>query len=156
MNNKLVIILAGVLIACLIGFGAMFYMMWSKINQMNQKPGNPDEAEAVAKELLESKKMGPIQSLEPFIVNLDDPKLRKYLRVTMDLELMDTKSVQLITDRLPQIKDAILSILPSKHYEEITTGEGKSALRNELIKAVNAFFDKEQVRNIYFTEFVIQ
>ncbi|MBU4316020.1 MAG: flagellar basal body-associated FliL family protein [Proteobacteria bacterium] len=154
MNNKLVIILAGVLIACLIGFGAMFYMMWSKINQMNQKPGNPDEA--VAKEVLEAKKLGPIQSLEPFIVNLDDPKLRKYLRVTIDLELTDTKSVQLITDRLPQIKDAILSILPSKHYEEITTVEGKSALRIELIKAVNSFFDKEQVKNIYFTEFVIQ
>ena len=154
MNNKIVIILAGVLIACLIGFGAMFYMMWSKINQMNQNPGNPEEA--AAKAAMEEKKMGPIQSLDPFIVNLDDPKLRKYLRVTMDLELMDDKSLALITQRLPQIKDAILSILPSKHYEEITTVEGKSALRIELIKAVNSFFDKEQVKNIYFTEFVIQ
>jgi flagellar FliL protein len=154
MNNKLVIILAGVLFVCLIGFGAMFYMMWSKINQMDKI--NEDPVKAEAEKAVEDKKIGPIHSLAPFIVNLDDPKLRKYLRLTMDFELIDAKSLEAVNQRLPQIRDSILTILPSKHYEEITTVEGKTALRIELIKAVNSLFSKEQIKNIYFTEFVIQ
>jgi hypothetical protein len=39
MNNKLGIILGAFLFACLIGFSAMFYMMWTKIDQLNTKTG---------------------------------------------------------------------------------------------------------------------
>ena len=153
MDNKMVMIFGGIIVACFLAFGAMFFMMWSKINEINNKASMPP-AQAAEGGVL--KKMGPIYTLESFIVNLDDPKLRKYLRLTMDLELIDEKSLATVEERLPQIRDSILTILPSKEYGEITTVEGKSALRTELIKSVNSFFDRETVVNIYFTEFVIQ
>ena len=154
MNNKMVIILVAVLTVCLVGFGAMFFLMWSKINQLSAKTGVTEEQKVDEKAVV--KKMGPIFALETFIVNLDDPKLRKYLRVTMDLELVDDKSLPILEGRLPQIRDAILSILPSKRYEEITTVEGKNALRSELLTTANGFFNQEVIINIYFKEFVIQ
>ena len=154
MNNKLVIILGGVIIACFIAFGAMFFMMWSKINDLNMKANSTADPGAEDKEI--TRKMGPIYSLESFIVNLDDPKLRKYLRLTMDLELVDEKALPIIEQRLPQMRDAILTILPSKHYEEITTVAGKNTLRVELLTAMNSFFEKEIITSVYFTEFVIQ
>ena len=154
MNNKLVIILGGVIVACLIAFGAMFFMMWSKINELNMKANSSGDTGSEDKPIVH--KMGPIYNMESFIVNLDDPKLRKYLRLTMDLELVDEKALPVIEQRLPQMRDAILTILPSKRYEEITTVAGKNALRAELLTAVNSFFEKEVVTSVYFTEFVIQ
>jgi flagellar protein FliL len=115
----------------------------------NKKEKPVDEIEV-------ARKMGPIFSLDSFIVNLDDPKLRKYLRITIDLEIIDDKSIPTVQARLPQIRDSILTILPSKRYEEITTVEGKNALRAELIGCINEFFGRELITNIYFSEFVIQ
>ena len=154
MNNKVVIILGGVIVACFIAFGAMFFMMWSQINDLNMKANSSTDPGLEDKSV--TRHMGPIYSMESFIVNLDDPKLRKYLRITMDLELVDEKALSTIEERLPQMRDAILTILPSKHYEEITTVAGKNALRAELLTAMNSFFEKEIVTSVYFTEFVIQ
>lgn len=154
MNNKLVMIFGGVIVACFIAFGAMFFMMWSKINDLNARASSSTEPGAEEKATM--RKMGPVYNMESFIVNLDDPKLRKYLRLTMDLELVDEKALTEIEQRLPQMRDAILTILPSKKYEEITTVAGKNALRAELLTAVNSFFEKEVITSVYFTEFVIQ
>jgi flagellar FliL protein len=154
MNNKFAMILGAVVIVCLIAFGAMFFMMWSKINEMNVKAATADGQKG--EEAVVARKMGPIYSMPSFIVNLDDPKLRKYLRLTMDMEITDDKTLVEFEGKLPQIRDAVLTILPSNRYEEITTVAGKNALRTELLAAANSFFGKETVVNIYFTEFVIQ
>lgn len=89
-------------------------------------------------------------------MNLDNPKYRKYLRVTMDIELADETNKEEVEERLPQIRDSILTILPSKHYDEVITIDGKNRLRKEIQAALNSFFNKEIITNIYFTEFVIQ
>jgi flagellar FliL protein len=104
----------------------------------------------------EENAMGPLYSLDTMIVNLSDHGGKRYLRVTMALELNDPDAVTTIESRLPQVRDAILTILPTKTYDEISTTDGKIALRNQVMEKINSLITKGRVDNIYFTEFVVQ
>jgi len=154
MNNKIMMILSVTICACLISFGVLFYMMWTKISALEVK--TTSETEQTTGETGEARKIGPILSLESFIVNLNNPKYKKYLRVTMDLEIDCEESAKIIEERLPQLRDSILSILPTKQFEEVITIDGKNALRADILNTLNSFFDKEIITNIYFSEFIIQ
>jgi flagellar FliL protein len=61
-----------------------------------------------------------------------------------------------IESRLPQIRDAVLMILPTKTYDDVSTTDGKIALRNQVMEKINLLMTKGRVNNIYFTEFVVQ
>jgi len=58
--------------------------------------------------------------------------------------------------RLPQVKDIIVTLLPTRKFDDIQTVEGKLALRDELMQRLNKILTQGKVTNIYFTEFVVQ
>jgi flagellar FliL protein len=74
----------------------------------------------------------------------------------MELELSAPEVMEEINNRMPQLRDAILMVLPSKQYSDIGSTEGKIALRDELIAKINGILKKGTVTTIYFTEFVVQ
>jgi flagellar FliL protein len=74
----------------------------------------------------------------------------------MDLELATATDAAKITKKLPQVRDSILMILPSKQFDDIASMEGKIALRDEIIAKLNSLFVRSVVTNIFFTEFVVQ
>jgi flagellar FliL protein len=136
-----------------IGLAGGFFMMWSKLSNMNT-PANGVANAAVAQ--VQPSQLGPLFSLDTFIVNLADSERNRYLRITMDLELLAAADADKLNERLPQIRDRILMILPSKRFEEIASVEGKTALRDEIIEKLNSLFPSAAVNNIFFTEFVVQ
>jgi flagellar FliL protein len=153
MSKKNIIIISGIVLIVLAIIGGGFFMLWQKLSAMDK----PKEAEAAkAPEKVEHGGMGPVFSLDSFIVNLSDQGGKRYLRITLGLELDDAKSTEELTKRLPQIRDSILMVLPSRKVEELQTTEGKNSLRTEIISKLNELFGKEIVKKIYITEFVIQ
>ena len=154
MSNKILIILIGVFLLIVVAMGGGFFMMWNKMSSMNVANSEGAENGIEAEEAVET--MGPVKKLETFIVNLADKGGTRYLRVSMDLELEKEEAVEVVEKRLPKIRDAILMILPTKKYEDIGTVEGKSALRNEMLTKINELMKPEEIKNIYFTEFVVQ
>jgi flagellar FliL protein len=74
----------------------------------------------------------------------------------MDLELAASTDAGTLSERLPQVRDSILMILPSKQFDEIASMEGKIALRDEIMDKLNSLFARTVVTNIFFTEFVVQ
>ncbi|MGD9172699.1 MAG: flagellar basal body-associated FliL family protein [Desulfobacterales bacterium] len=153
MSNKIMFLLIAVMLVLTIGLAAGFFMMWGKLSDMNSTANAAVSTEA---EQSQTAQLGTLFSLETFIVNLADVERNRYLRVTMDLELVESSDTAKLDDRLPQVRDRILMILPSKTFEEIASVEGKTALRNEIIGKLNSLFPKEVVTNIFFTEFVVQ
>jgi flagellar FliL protein len=142
-----------VMLVVTIGLAAGFFMMWGKLSEINtQAPptANMDINQSSMAQL------GPLFPLETFIVNLADEERSRYLRITMDLELVEATDSEKLNQRLPQIRDRILMILPSKRFEEIASMEGKTALRDEIINKLNSLFPRAVVTNIFFTEFVVQ
>jgi flagellar protein FliL len=100
--------------------------------------------------------VGPSRSMDTFIVNLADPGGKRYLKVKMDLELSDEKLMIELDKRMPQLRDAILTTLSSKAFEDISGQDGKIQLRAEMMAMLNQYLKSGKVKNIYFTEFVVQ
>lgn len=155
MSNKIIVLLIGVVMVLMLGLGGGLFMMWNKLATLNtQSVANAGQQTDKAASL--EQPLGPIFSLETFIVNLADKGGNRYLRVTMDLELGNSDLETEITKRLPQVKDSILMILPTKRFEDISTVQGKTALRDEMLATLNGYLTQGKITNIYFKEFVVQ
>lgn len=154
MSNKILFLLVSVVLVLTIGLAAALFMMWNKLSSLDMSANLTPNAQAAQQQ--DPNGMGPIYSLDTFIVNLADDGRSRYLRVTMDLELVSASEESTLDDRLPQVRDSILMILPSKRFEDIASMEGKTALRNEIITKLNGMLNKNVVSNIFFTEFVVQ
>ncbi len=155
MSNKLPVILLGVLLLLMLGMGGGLFMIWGKLSTLSalaarEGGSGPEAGRAKAEEVK------PVVSLDTFIVNLADPGGSRYLRVTMDLEAEGKAAADEIGKRVPQMRDAVLMILPAKRFADISTLEGKSALREEIIGALNGLLGSAAISRIFFKEFVIQ
>lgn len=92
--------------------------------------------------------------LDPFVVNLAEQG--RFLKVTMQLELSDAINQPMATEKVPQFRDAIITLISSKSAESLSSPEGKIQLKDELLLRINQAAGKEIFKNIYFTEFVMQ
>jgi flagellar FliL protein len=136
-----------------LGLGGGLFMMWNKLSAMETQAQSPsDQDTSVPVEEL----LGPIFPLDTFIVNLADKGGKRYLRITIDLELDGKELESEITNRLPQVRDSILTILPTKRFEDISSAKGKTALRDQMLAKINSILARGQITNIYFKEFVVQ
>ncbi|MCK5679341.1 flagellar basal body-associated FliL family protein [bacterium] len=98
----------------------------------------------------------PVFALKPFVVNLADKKSRRYLKVTMKLELSTEELLEEVDKRRAQLRDVVLTLLSSKTAVEVGTLEGKFLLRQDIIKRVNVNLLTGQVTKVYWEEFVVQ
>ncbi len=133
------------------GFAAYKFLLAPKNEKSQEK-----KAEEVVKEVNSIEKLGIMYDLGTFVVNLADKDADRYLKVDIVLELESEKVKMEVEKRLPQIKDAITTLLLTKTSDEIKTAEGMELLKEEIIKRVNAILPLGGVKNVYFTEFVIQ
>ena len=155
MSNKILLLLIGILMVFMLGMGGGLFMMWNKLAELSvQSAANASPNPAPANN--PEQPLGPICSLETFIVNLADKGGNRYLRVTMDLELAKPDLQDEINKRMPQIRDSVLMILPSKRFDDISSVEGKIELRDEILEKLNSLLTLGKITNIYFKEFVVQ
>lgn len=152
MPKKAIVIMAAIAFIFMALVGGGFYMMWLKIASLQP----PEEVVEEEVETEDPPQIGEMFPLETFVVNLADANGQRYLRITMQLELAPGMPAATIEQRLPQIRDVALTILPTKSFDEIRTVDGKSALRGEIMDQLNTLLYEEGIVNIYFTEFVIQ
>ena len=95
-------------------------------------------------------------NIDSFIVNILDDQESRYLKAALTLEVTSEEASMELSQRLPQIKDAILLLVGNKTFSELNDLEGKMQLRAELINKVNGILLKGKVKSIYFTDFVVQ
>ncbi len=94
--------------------------------------------------------------LDTFIANLADDGGKRYLKTTILVEFLGDAVPPGINAHLPQIRDLLLTLLTSKTFAEIRTPEGKQGLREEIIARLNQALDRDAVKAVYFTEFIVQ
>lgn len=100
--------------------------------------------------------IGILYPLDTFTVNLKSDAGRRYLKVTLSLEL-EGKELSLELDaKSPVLRDRIIRILTSKTLEEISSKKGKQKIENQIMDTLNAMISDGKINGIYFTEFVIQ
>ena len=152
-------ILMAVIVVFMLGLGGGLFMMWNKLSameiQVKRTAGDDEQADKDIAASVEEL-MGPIFPLDTFIVNLADKGGKRYLRITIDLELDSEELEKEIEKRLPQVRDSILTILPTKRFEDIRSAAGKTMLRDQMLERINSFLARGQLTNIYLKEFVVQ
>jgi flagellar protein FliL len=142
-------------LALIIGVGGGYYLG----NSMTEKSFKEAEQlepkeEAVNKD--PNAMVGEMFKLDPFVVNLNEPRGNRYLKTTIQLEMDSEALLAELERRNAQLQDVILSLLTSKSSKELQALEGKFRLREELLSRINALLVNGVVTRVYFTEFVIQ
>jgi len=99
--------------------------------------------------------------LEPFVVNLADTEENRFLRVGIDLGLgnaVPSKEGKGGEGEVPiaRIRDCILSVLTTWHSDALLAPEGKPKLKDELVHALQDRVPELGVKEVYFTDFLVQ
>lgn len=100
--------------------------------------------------------VGALLALDPFIANLADEEGKRYLKATLEVEFFEGHVPDQFTARVPQMRDLLLTLFTSKLFAEVRTPEGKSLLRDEIVNRMNRALNRDLVKAVYFTEFVVQ
>jgi flagellar FliL protein len=155
-NKLLLIVIIVLLILLLVIGGLVAYFLLSGSDE--EQPPTQQEQQKIEKKkkVTDMTEIGPIYPLDKFVVNLVSTNANRYLKCKIDLELDSQELQQEIDKKLPAIRDLIIRILSSKTVEEIQTSKGKEKLKEEIKRKINEVLTTGEVRNVYFTEFVIQ
>ena len=145
-------IIIGVVVLVLAGGG---YVGWTMLNPQPDQTGAAG-GQAPDTEVVKEMEVGTMFDMDPFVVNLNEAGGKRYLKSKIEIEFVGDNLRIEMTNRLPQLRDVILLHLSSKTLDEIRSVDGKIELKNALIKRINQVLKQGKIRNLYFTQFVIQ
>lgn len=156
-RSKLTLLLMVVLIVVLLGGGGAGAFWW-----MSRNGAEPAKDGAHAAETHDDSHAAAV-SLPTFTVNLADKDASRYLRTTLSLLVPDAKAAAEVAGaghaggsvKLMKARSAILELLSTQTAEQLSSPEGKEALKKAIAeKATKAFGTK--VSDVLFSEFVVQ
>jgi flagellar FliL protein len=150
-RKKTFVLLGGGLVVLLLGAGIVVFA--TRKHPVAEDPGAGEAQPADPSET-------SVVELEPFVVNLADQEDDRYLRVTVRV-VVDGKAVPAEEEsgmslERARLRDRILTLLTGKSAEEITTFEGKEALRLEIGAEITPLLPENRVLDVLFTEFLVQ
>jgi flagellar protein FliL len=131
------------------GIGGTWYVM---------KDQNGEAETAV----LDKKKPITFIKLETFTVNLqsEDHEQHRYLQVELAVKVSKTNVIDIIKEKMPEIRNQILILLSSKNATEISNSEGKQQLSQDIAEAIRLNIEhdmlQDDIKDVLFTSFIIQ
>ena len=147
----------GIVVGLLVLGGGGYY---AYINFFQEKPAEEAPAEGEKTEqaapVEEDVNLGIMFPLDPFVVNLAGSEGKRFLKVTISLELSTPEVHVELKENIQKITDSILVLLSSKAFEDVYSVQGKFKLKDEITTRVNRFLVVGHVKDAYFTEFIIQ
>jgi flagellar FliL protein len=180
-GKKKMIIIIGAAVAVALILGVVAFMMLGKSDKKTKKEGDAAQVEGAAAgghgaaapaadahgapaagghgAPAAGGAAGPsanIFALEPFIVNIYDGQELRYLKVKVELEMVAPTIKNEIEGRLAPIRDSILILLSAKTLQDIQDVQGKNALKDEILGAINKNIPPGKIAKVYFTDFVVQ
>lgn len=161
-GNMVLIIVIVLLVVLLIGGGVAAFLMLSGGHEEEatatapQTPSSSTEKKKTPKRSTDHLVVGPMYPMAQFVVNLLSESGNRFLKVAIDLELSDAKLQPEIDHKKSLIRDIIIRTFSSKTFEEISTIKGKDKLKDEVLDKINENLSDGYIKNIYFTDFVVQ
>ena len=157
LGNKkklIIIILAAVLVvAAAAGAWFLFFSGSGEEETVPEATATQETAEGPKEEII----FEDIVVLEPFErIPLKGGSAMGMISLTVALELTDhrfRKQVYTVQDRLGRM---VTAKVREMDWLELRNPEGKIKLKYELLKQMNGIFPKVTIRNIYFTNFLMQ
>ncbi len=121
-------------------------------------------AQAHSRAAAEHKPAGPplYLALDPaFVVNFQADQLVRFLQVSVQVMSRDPKTLDLLKDNDPVVRNDLLILFADQKYAVISTPAGKEQLRANALAVIRKDLaenggDPNKVEAVYFTSFVMQ
>jgi flagellar protein FliL len=164
-KGKLLLIVGGVVAALLLGGAAAYFVFGNKPQAEEVAKGGKAGAKGEAKAAEKADPHGAAKKLvyapmDTFTVNLHDADREHFLQTTINLEVVDASTAEIIKQQMPAIRNRVLLLLSSKGVEELTTREGKEKLATEIAvevrKSLDGAGETKGLEQVLFSHFVIQ
>ncbi|MDR1545268.1 MAG: flagellar basal body-associated FliL family protein [Deltaproteobacteria bacterium] len=95
-------------------------------------------------------------NLKSFTTNLNEPTGRRFLKVTLGMEVDNQAAEDELNQLMPDIQDNILMLLSSQSAEDVMSVDGKERLKSQILNRTNALMTKSKVRKVKYSEFIVQ
>lgn len=145
-RNIFKIILIVLLVVLIAGMAviAYFYLDSQKDSQM----------QAAIKE----KEAQHTMALEEFVVNLKPNNHKRFLKANISLmyEGKAKEKAEFLEENIDLIRDEVIAILREKTAEDFLEVENTKTLKEEIVKKLNTSLGAEIIKDIYFTDLVVQ
>lgn len=140
------IILIGLVFFLIAMGGSYFYMRTLMAPLMPEKPSEKQEAST-----------GNLISIGEFTTNINDVAGTRFLKVEVYVEVAkeNKKSEEELTALMPIVKDSILSIISSKTAADLDV-RNRENLKKEIRDSLNRKIGSEMIKDVYFTNFIMQ
>lgn len=140
------IILVGLLLF-LVAMGASYFVMRSLIAPLVPE-SNKKQQELLSGNLIE---------VGEFTTNINAAGGTRFLKVKVTVEVAadDKKAQETISKYMPVIKDSVLGILAAQSLADLDV-RNRNNLKAEIKQDINAKIGGELVKNVYFTDFIMQ
>lgn len=99
--------------------------------------------------------------LKPFVVNFQAGQGARYLQVTVQVMSRDPKTIALLKQNDPMVRNSLLLLLGGQQYKTLDTEAGKQKLRASVLAAIRKVAAEnggkpDRIDAVYFTSFVMQ
>lgn len=146
-KSKVMLIVVAVNVIAIGGVGAFMFLGGAE--------GGAGEASA-AEPAMEMTEPAVTVPMDPFVVNLYEPGGGRYLKMAVEFEVPGEKGTEIVKMRQPMIRHSAIAYLSGLTFADTQGVEQKEAIREELKKRANEVLRRDVVRNVYFTDFIIQ
>ncbi len=162
--SKLPLILTLVNTVLMVGIGAVVWLGYknssSKVTLEDvAAPAQGDAAPPADKKEGDKKEGEAALDLfvkESFTVTLADPGGSRFAQVDVEIEVPDDFVKQEVISIRPKIRDFIIVVLSSKTYDQIESTDGRDFLREEIRNKIDGELKRGKIKNIFFTQFIVQ
>ncbi len=163
-SKTVIIIVAVVLVLVIVVGGALAFLML-KGGEEGADAAHGGDAHA-AKPADKKKKdnghggddltVGPMFAVDGLIINLMSEGGARYAKLSVALELDAQELAPEMLAKKAMVTDKIITVVSSKTAEELMNLKGKEGVKNEIMEKVNEKLKDGRVKNVYFTNFVVQ
>lgn len=97
-----------------------------------------------------------IFTIENIIVNPAGTQGRSLMQTSIGFELSTKEQAEELKKQDVMLKDVVISVLSSKTVPQLSNVTFKDSLKTEITKSISKKMPKMKVKNIYFSEYIIQ
>ena len=151
-SQKLIITIASAVLLSVATTSAAFYFLNGGFNQSENEKTEPEER--VQKEAFY------FDMSKPLIVDFSRESAVRLIQVSVSFLVEQAEAVDALKKHEPMIRNNLLMMINAQGAEHLKTREGKeqlrSAMRSEVSEILKKMAGKGQVKEVFFTTFVMQ
>jgi flagellar FliL protein len=97
-----------------------------------------------------------VYAIDDIVVNPANTGGSRFLSVSIGFELGSAKLASQFEGRELVVRDALITILSSKTVAQLTDAREKEVIRFQIMKRVSDLLGTDQVKGVYYKDFVLQ